>query len=71
MMNKQITNDEANQGRTAVVLSGGGAFGAYEVGVMKALIDGKSPSTGYAPLTPDIFAGTSIGAYTSSRSKGY
>ena len=65
-MNKQITNDEANQGRTAVVLSGGGAFGAYEVGVMKALIDGKSPSTGYAPLTPDIFAGTSIGAYNAA-----
>ena len=29
--------------RAAVVLSGGGAFAAYEVGVIKALVDGCSP----------------------------
>lgn len=48
--------------RIAVVLSGGGANGAYEVGVLKALMSGKSHVTGYQPLEPDIITGTSIGA---------
>lgn len=48
--------------RVAVVLSGGGANGAYEVGVLKALVSGKSHVTGYQPLDPDIITGTSIGA---------
>ena len=34
----------------AVVLSGGGADGAYEVGVLKALFSGKAGSTGKAAL---------------------
>jgi NTE family protein len=50
----------------AVILSGGGASGAYEVGVLKALFAGDSPATDYLPLMPDIFAGTSIGAYNAS-----
>jgi NTE family protein len=48
--------------RVAVVLSGGGANGAYEVGVLKALMSGKSHVTGYQPLDPDLFIGTSAGA---------
>lgn len=41
------------------VLSGGGAFGAYEVGVLKALLeDGK--------IDPAVFSGTSVGAYTAA-----
>ena len=48
--------------KVAVVLSGGGANGAYEVGVLKALMSGKSPVNGYRPLVPDIVTGTSIGA---------
>lgn len=52
--------------RDAVVLSGGGAKGAYEVGVMKALFQGASPSTGAQPLTVDIYSGTSVGAYNAS-----
>ena len=46
----------------ALILSGGGAYGAYEVGVMTALLTGESPATGYAPLNPGIFTGTSVGA---------
>ncbi|MCP4657120.1 MAG: hypothetical protein GY856_17060 [bacterium] len=52
--------------RHAMVLSGGGADGAYEVGALKALLNGKSPSTNFQPLDPAIFAGTSIGSFNSS-----
>jgi NTE family protein len=50
----------------AVVLSGGGAHGAYEVGVLKALMSGASWTTGNVPLDPDILTGTSIGAYNAA-----
>lgn len=49
--------------KDALVLSGGGALGAYEVGVMKALFSGNSPATRFQPLDPEIFTGTSIGAF--------
>lgn len=49
--------------RTGVVLSGGGAKGAYEVGVLLALTEGRSPATGFRPLAADIFTGTSVGAF--------
>ena len=52
--------------RTAVVLSGGGAYGAYEIGVLKALFGGKSPSTGGGALDPDIFVGTSVGGFNAA-----
>lgn len=48
--------------KVAVVLSGGGANGAYEVGVLKALMSGRSAVTDYRRLEPDIITGTSIGA---------
>jgi NTE family protein len=47
-------------------LSGGGANGAYEVGVMKALFTGASPATGYQPLVANIFTGTSVGCFNAS-----
>jgi NTE family protein len=50
----------------ALVLSGGGANGAYEVGVVKALLEGASPATGGVPLAPQIFTGTSVGAYNAA-----
>lgn len=53
-------------GRTGVVLSGGGADGAYEVGVLKALLHGASPSTGYRPVDPEVYTGTSVGAYNAA-----
>ena len=46
----------------AVILSGGGAYGAYEIGVLKALVTGKMPQTGYTPIDPAIYTGTSVGA---------
>lgn len=52
------TNADLKQG---VVLSSGGADGAYAVGVLKALLNGKSPATGYVPLNSEVFVGNSIG----------
>jgi predicted acylesterase/phospholipase RssA len=46
----------------AVILSGGGAYAAYEVGVMKALFTGECSSTGYTFLNPGVLTGTSGGA---------
>ena len=51
---------------SGVVLSGGGANGAYEIGVLKALLRGDSPSTGGEPLEPGVIAATSIGAFNSA-----
>ena len=53
-------------GSTGVVLSGGGANGAYEVGVLKALAGGQSPSTGHQPLDPAVIAATSIGSFNAA-----
>ncbi len=50
----------------AITLSGGGAYGAFEVGVLKALMGGHAPVTGGDPLDPKIFTGTSAGAYLSA-----
>lgn len=46
------------RGKTAVVLSGGGAKGAYEVGVLKAL-----RAQG---IEPDIWCGTSVGSFNAA-----
>ena len=52
--------------RLGVVLSDGGAKGAYEVGVMKAIVTGASPTTGFRPVEPGIFTGTSVGGYNAA-----
>ena len=54
---------DGREPRQAVVLSGGGANGAYEVGVLLALCEGASPATDYVPLSAEIYTGTSVGAY--------
>src|SRR5579883_1482992 len=46
----------------AMILSGGSAYAAYEVGVMKALFRGDSPATNYIPLAPEVYVGTSAGS---------
>lgn len=51
--------DRARTGR-AVVLSGGGARGAYEVGVLMALLERARPGVPVA----DLVCGTSVGAIT-------
>jgi predicted acylesterase/phospholipase RssA len=64
----------ARPSRHALVLSGGGASAAYEVGVMRALLHGESPSTDHRPIQPGILTGASAGAYNAavlaSRSAG-
>ncbi len=57
---------EAAKPRQGIVLSGGGANGAYEVGVLKALLSGKSPVTRGEPLVPEICAGTSVGSFNAA-----
>jgi predicted acylesterase/phospholipase RssA len=47
---------------TALILSGGGAYAAYEIGTMKALFTGQSPVTGYRMLRSNTFVGCSMGA---------
>lgn len=49
--------------RHAVVLTGGGARAAFEVGVLAALARGLSSGTGGWPLQTNILCGTSLGAY--------
>lgn len=50
--------------REAVILSGGGANGAYEVGILKALLTGKC--RGVKMAEPELFFGTSIGSYNAA-----
>ena len=55
-MNRAINHN------AAVILSGGGAYAAYEVGVMKALFTGECHATGNEFLNPGVLTGTSAGA---------
>ena len=57
---------EIATGMHGVVLSSGGADGAYAVGVLKALLNGRSPVTGYLPLDARVFVGNSIGGLNSA-----
>ena len=57
---------DTNGLKHAVILSGGGADGAYEIGVLKALFNGRSPSTNKTPIEPEIFCGTSVGAFNAA-----
>lgn len=50
----------------AVILSGGGGYGAYEVGIMKALLGGEMAGAGYRPIEPGIFTGTSVGSFNAA-----
>jgi len=52
--------------KQAVILSGGGGYGAYEVGVMKALLAGETVATGYRRIEPGIFTGTSVGSFNAA-----
>lgn len=55
-----MPTDPANS-PLALVLSGGGARGAYEVGVLRYVLGELAPQLGPAAL-PRIFCGTSVGA---------
>jgi NTE family protein len=52
--------------KSAMVLSGGGGYGAYEVGILRALCEGKSPATNFTPFHPDVVSGTSAGAFNAA-----
>ena len=51
---KSLANEVAELGQTVLVLQGGGALGAYQVGVYEALHE--------AGIAPEWVIGTSIGA---------
>lgn len=50
----------------AVVFSGNGYNAAYEAGVLKAILHGVAGSTRGEAIQPDIYAGTSVGAYNAA-----
>jgi hypothetical protein len=50
-------NNKMHQARSALVLQGGGALGAYELGAARALYKDND-------FSPDVIAGVSIGAIT-------
>ena len=49
-----------------LVLSGGGAFGAYEVGVIRALCGGACNATAGTSLDAAVFTGTSVGNFNAA-----
>src|SRR5829696_377463 len=53
-MTKSLTKEVSSLGQTVLVLQGGGALGAYQVGVYEALHE--------SGIAPDWVIGTSIGA---------
>lgn len=57
-MTRSLTREVAALGQTVLVLQGGGALGAYQVGVYQALDE--------AGIAPDWVIGTSIGAINAS-----
>lgn len=58
----QLADDVGDSGPTrALVLSGGGARGAYEAGVLRYILDAVPEETG-EPVDFDIICGTSVGA---------
>jgi len=58
---KSPTHDPPHRPRTGLVLSGGGARGAYEAGVLSLLYDEVLPELG-RDFEFDVIAGTSVGA---------
>jgi NTE family protein len=61
MSPRKTAGKQAGQPSTAIVLAGGGAFAAYEAGVLLYVLDELPRETGVRPRF-DVFAGTSAGA---------
>ncbi len=59
-------NGRGGRQRSGFVLSDGASRGAYEVGVLQAVLSGHSPSTGYRPIEPVVYTGTSVGAFNAA-----
>jgi predicted acylesterase/phospholipase RssA len=68
----KATAAPSTQRQHAVVFSGNGYNAAYEVGVLKALLEGVSPATKIKDanqnekIEPRIYTGTSVGAYNAA-----
>ncbi|HEY8079090.1 MAG TPA: patatin-like phospholipase family protein [Labilithrix sp.] len=60
-MTQSVTASAQTKRRVAMILSGGGARGAYEVGVLWYIFDDLSRMRG-APPKLDVLCGTSVGA---------
>lgn len=60
-MSDTASTNPSGPSRTAIILSGGGARGAYEVGVLWYIFDDFSRLYGRTPRV-DILSGTSVGA---------
>ncbi|MEX2264661.1 MAG: patatin-like phospholipase family protein [Bryobacteraceae bacterium] len=59
-----MTHNDGSE-RVGLVLSGGGARAAYEVGVLKAIYGGRCPAAqGQCP--PEVFCGTGAGAFNAA-----
>lgn len=54
------------QRQHAIVFSGNGYNAVYELGVLKAILHGVSPSTYGEQIVPTIYGGTSVGAYNAA-----
>jgi predicted acylesterase/phospholipase RssA len=50
----------------ALVLTGGGSLGAYQVGVLKALARGLCKANDFEPFDPGLIVGTSVGAFNAT-----
>lgn len=50
--------------KKAIVLAGGASHGAYHIGVLRALFEGKGPAK--QAVVPDVLAGISAGAFNAS-----
>ena len=46
----------------AMILSGGGAYGAFEVGVLKSILTNQIGGGKHPAIVPSIYTGTSVGA---------
>ena len=58
----ELRDASAGLGKTGFVLAGGGSYGAYQVGVMRALFSGAAKICAGKPMDADLFTGASIGA---------
>ena len=66
-----MTSDEVTGKKHALILSGGGANGAYEIGVMKALFGGyvklgEDPTEAPTKINPQVLTGTSVGSFSAA-----
>lgn len=65
-MSRGASARPARRPSAAFVLSGGGAKGAYAVGVMRAVLSGAAPTSDDVSREPAIYTGTSVGAYNAA-----